>query len=38
MHHLLPRDRPAFTPLANWQPPLDISLSRLDQHETALLK
>jgi hypothetical protein len=31
MHHLLPRDRPAFAPQANWQPMLDVALSRLDQ-------
>jgi len=31
MHHLLPRDRPAFTSILNWQSPLDLALSRLDQ-------
>ncbi len=31
MHHLLPRERPAFAPVVNWQPSLDVALSRLDQ-------
>jgi Zn-dependent protease with chaperone function len=31
MYQLLPRDRPAFTQIANWQPTLDLALSRLDQ-------
>jgi Zn-dependent protease with chaperone function len=31
MHTLLPRERPSFAVVANWQAPLDIALSRLDQ-------
>jgi Zn-dependent protease with chaperone function len=31
MHHVLPRERPAFLPVANWQPSLDVALSHLDQ-------
>lgn len=31
MHHLLPRERPAYAAPANWAHQLDIALSRLDQ-------
>jgi hypothetical protein len=31
MHTLLPRERPSFVVVANWQAPLDVALSRLDQ-------
>lgn len=31
VHHLLPRQRPAFVKLAHWAQPLDLALSRLDQ-------
>jgi Zn-dependent protease with chaperone function len=31
MHTLLPRERPSFSALENWQAPLDVALSRLDQ-------
>lgn len=31
MHLLLPRERPAFAPAANWTQQLDVALSRLDQ-------
>lgn len=31
VHHLLPRQRPAFVNLAHWAQPLDLALSRLDQ-------
>ena len=31
MHHLLPRERPAYARAANWAQRLDVALSRLDQ-------
>lgn len=31
MHHLLPRERPAYAAPANWAHQLDVALSRLDQ-------
>ncbi|MGH8177660.1 MAG: M48 family metallopeptidase [Steroidobacter sp.] len=31
VHHLYPRERPAYGVPANWAPPLDAALSRLDQ-------
>ena len=31
IHHLLPRERPAYAPSANWPRQLDAALSRLDQ-------
>ena len=31
MHQLLPRERPQFVEPTNWQPQLDLALSRLDQ-------
>jgi hypothetical protein len=31
VHHLLPRERPAFVSLAHWAQPMDLALSRLDQ-------
>lgn len=31
MHHLLPRERPAYAVPANWAQQLDVALSRLDQ-------
>jgi Zn-dependent protease with chaperone function len=31
MHHLFPRERPAYATPANWAKPLDLALSRLDQ-------
>lgn len=30
MHHLLPRERPAYAAIANWPPQLDVALGRLD--------
>jgi Zn-dependent protease with chaperone function len=31
LHHVLPRERPSFAPRADWQPGMDVALSRLDQ-------
>jgi hypothetical protein len=31
VHHLLPRERPAFVASENWAQALDVALSRLDQ-------
>jgi hypothetical protein len=31
MHHLLPRERPAYAVPANWPQQMDVALSRLDQ-------
>jgi hypothetical protein len=30
LQRLLPRDRPAFAPVVDWQRPMDVALSRLD--------
>jgi hypothetical protein len=30
LHRLLPRERPPFAPLTDWQRPMDVALSRLD--------
>ncbi len=30
LHHVLPRERPAYAPRRDWQPAMDVALSRLD--------